>query len=225
MRRIVLLLTLVLTINLLWSQNEEWYNYELDSIISIDLPGEVFELDTIVKGLGMYQMFSYTESSSFMVGRMHLEREDLDTNLSKLPYDSESLNKFYEEWFQGFIKSMSYQLKSKDSIEKENLKGLKLKFMDSSGNPTGEGEFYLVNKCLYSFYYISETGFDEKEKELFFNSINIDTDRKISQFTGNSQSSRIGYILGEFSFYIIMILIIFFVIKKNRRKPKYDELV
>mgnify|MGYP003627171773 CR=1 FL=1 len=55
MRKIILLLTLVFMTNILSSQTQEWLTYELDSIISIEMPNDVFELDTIAQGIKMYQ--------------------------------------------------------------------------------------------------------------------------------------------------------------------------
>lgn len=219
MRKIILILTLVLSINTLSSQNQEWLYYDLDSIISIEMPGEVFELDTIAQGMRMYQIFSHTENSTFIVQKALLEKENENEALSKLPYDLISLKEQYEELIEGIASSNPYQLESKELIEKETFKGYRLKFRDSLNNPTYEGEFYLLNKHLYSFYYVSVENFNKTEKDLFLNSININTDQEISQYLGKSQGFRNGFLFGKYFFYILIAgAVIYFLVRRKKNK-------
>ena len=100
----------------------------------------------------------------------------------------------------------------------DKFKGYRLKFKDSVNNPTYEGELYLLNKHLYSFYYASTENFNKTEKDLFFNSIKINTNQKISQYLGKAQSYRIGYVFGKYFFYILIFGgIIYFLIKKKKK--------
>ena len=218
MRKIILLLTLVLTTNILSSQNQEWLTYELDSIISLEMPNDVFELDTIAQGMRMYQIYSHTENSTFIAQKALFEKENQNEDLSKLPYDLKSLKEQYNGIIDGIANSIPYELESKELIEKESFKGYRLKFKDSLNNPTYEGEFYLLNKHLYSFYYVSLESFDKNEKDLFFNSIKINTDQKISQYLGKAQSYRIGYVFGKYFFYILIFgVIIYFIVRKKKK--------
>lgn len=95
MRKIILLFILALLTNISYSQNQEWLTYDLDSIISIEMPNEVFELDTIAQGMRMYQIFSHTENSSFIAQKALFEKENINEALSKLPYDLKSLKEQY----------------------------------------------------------------------------------------------------------------------------------
>ena len=144
--------------------------YELDSIVSIDLPGEVYEMDTIVQGIRMYQIYSITKNSTCIVQKALFEKEHLNENLSNLPYDLKSLKKQYNGIADGMANSIPYELSSRELIEKENFKGYRLKFKDALNNPIYEVEFYLLNKHLYSFFYSDLENFDEDEKNVLFNS-------------------------------------------------------
>ena len=218
MRNIILLLTLVLSTNILSSQNQEWLTYELDSIISIEMPNEVFELDTIAQGIRMYQIYSHTENSTFIAQKALFEKENQNEDLSRLPYDLKSLKEQYNGIIDGIASSIPYELESKELIEKENFIGYRLKFKDSLNNPTYEVEFYLLNKHLYSFFYVGLENFDENEKDLLFKSIKINTDQKISQYLGKAQSYRIGYIFGKYFFYILIFgVIIYFIVRKKKK--------
>jgi len=218
MKNIILLLISVLSTNIISSQNQEWFSYDLDTIISIEMPGEAFELDTIAEGMRMYQIFSHTETATFLVQKTRFEKENQNEDLSNLPYDLISLKKQYNEMIKGIAKGIPYELESKEMIERDKFKGYRLRFKDSANNPTYESEIYLLNKHLYSFYYVSTEDFNKSEKELFFNSIKINTDHKISQFLGKAQSYRIGYVFGKFSFFILIFGgIVYFLIKKKKK--------
>lgn len=217
MRKIILILTLVLTTNIISSQSSEWLTYELDSIISIEMPNDVFELDTIAQGMRMYQIYSHTENSTFIAQKALFEKENQNEDLSKLPHNLESLKEQYTGLVDGISSSIPYELDSKELIEKDNFKGYKLKFKDSLNNPTYEVEFYLLNKHLYSFFYVGLENFDENEKDLLFKSIKINTDQKISQYLGKAQSYRIGYVFGKFLFYALIIGLVIYYIRTRRK--------
>jgi|SaaInlLV_10m_DNA_1039704.scaffolds.fasta_scaffold46277_1 hypothetical protein len=218
MRKIILLLTLVLTTNILSAQNQEWLSYDLDSIISIEMPNDVFELDTIAQGMRMYQIYSHTENSTFIAQKALFEKENQNEDLSKLPYDLKSLKEQYNGVINGISSGIPYELESKELIEKDKYKGYRLKFKDSLNNPTYEVEFYLLNKHLYSFFYVGLENFDTNEKDLFFNSIEINTDQKISQYLGKAQSYRIGYVFGKYFFYILIFGVIIYFIARKKKK-------
>ena len=48
MKKLILALTLIFSLNTTFSQTEEWLFYDFDSIVSIEMPGEVYEWDTIM---------------------------------------------------------------------------------------------------------------------------------------------------------------------------------
>ena len=55
------------------SQTKEWYNYKLDSIISLDMPYDVYEVDTIIDYNKIYQIYSEEKSARFIAQRCMLE--------------------------------------------------------------------------------------------------------------------------------------------------------
>lgn len=226
MKNILLLLAIVLSCNSLFGQENEWNTYELDSIISIDMPGDVYEMDTIIKGEKIYQLTSSIENSIFMAQRMLFEKNGLDKNLSKLPYDDESLEKTYDELISGITKAIPSKLKSKEKIEKNNFKGYCLLFVDSEEKPTFEYNLYLLDKYLYSFAYSNPASFNEIEKNEFINSIVINSKYEISQFNGTTPGYRLGYVSGKYFIYILGIIgiIIFVIIRKRRKKTTYNKV-
>lgn len=218
MKKLLLLLALVLTSFCLLSQKNVWLNYDFDSIISNKMPAEVFEIDTIMKGMRIYQVFAHTENATFIVQKSLFENESQNKELSRLPHDLEGLDKLYNETTNGIVQSIPFDLKLNESIDNGTFKGYRLRFQDSLNNSTYEIELYLLNRHLYSFYYVSLGDFDYNEKDLFFNSIRINTDEKISQFLGKSPSYRRGYLFAEYSLPILIIVgLIFFFVRRRKK--------
>ncbi len=217
MKKVLLLLAFVLTTNSIVSQNEEWLNYDLDSIISIKGGAEMIELDTIVQGMKMYQLYFHTENSSFIAQKTLFKNGSED--FSTLPYDLKSLKEQYKGVVDGMKSGIPYELETSRLVERQGFKGFRLRFKDSLNNPVYQGEIYLLNKNLYSFFYVSLADFSEIEKDLFFNSIKINTDKNISQYLGKSKEYRMGALFGKYFFYILLFgVIIYFVFIKKKKK-------
>ncbi len=203
---------MILSANFLLSQKQEWLNYDLDSLVSIKIPNKVFELDTIMEGAKMKQVYARVENSMFIAQKSLYEK-----NYTFLPYDLETLKEQYDAITKDIKKGVPYKLVLKKLIEKKNLKGCKLLFKDSLDNPTYEIEFYLLNRHLYHFYYVNPKNFNKKEKAAFFNTISINTDKKISQFFEEPISHKIGYILGRILGYILLFGIGYFIFRIIRK--------
>lgn len=213
-KKVILILTAVALTNLLISQTQDWFTYDVDSIISISMPNEVFEMDTTLKGVRIYQMSAHTGDATFVVQK-GLIQEDA----TLLPHDLESLEEDYIELIDGMAKSMPFNLTSKKLTSRETFKGYHLESRDSLGNFVFEGEIYLLNKHLYSFFYSSLENFDKSEKDQFLNSLKINSDQNISQYLGKSRIYRIGYLIGNNLLTILIIgAIMYFLIRKRKKK-------
>lgn len=185
----LILLTFLLYITSVEAQ-ENWLEYQLDSIITVSLPGEVYELDTIMENIEMYQIFSNLGNSTFVVQKTLFEKENQDEKTSNLPYDSESLNKQYQDVIRGIEGEISYTLVNTRQRKKDGFEGYQLLFEGDNSNINCEVRFYLLNKYLYTFFYLNEIDFDKLEQQRFYNSIQINTDYEISQFLGVSMLER-----------------------------------
>lgn len=218
MKKLLLVIILIFLIsNQLTSQNQKWLTYDLDSIISIEMPYEVYKLDTIASGIKMYQLYSHSEHSTFLVQKMPLEEEKQNDALSKLPYDEISLKNYYNDIIKGIETSIPYKLESKKSIENVTFKGYQLRFIDSLNLPKYEVKLYILNKHLYSFFYTSIEHFEQKDKDTFLNSIRINTSYDVNQYDGKPPSYRAGYVFGKTFFYILIFgTILYFIFRKKK---------
>lgn len=217
MRNIILLLAFLLSINILYSQDTEWTKYDLDSIISLDMPGDVFEMDSIINGIKMLQIFSRSENLAFVAQRALLEKNTKNGNLSRLPYDLKSLKEEYKGIMNGMIESIPYEYESKELIKKNGFTGYRLRFKNSMNDSIFEVEIYILNRYAYSFLFSGSKNLHENEKKLFFESIVINPNREVSQYLGKSKGYRVGYVFGKYFFYILLIAgIIYFVVRSKK---------
>jgi len=206
MKKKILIVLLILTFSSTFSQDVDWYEFDLDSIITVDLPEkEIFELDTVMKGVPIYQMFNYIENSVFIAQKTELEQNDSNENLSSLPYDLKSLNSYYQELSKGIVRTIPYKIDTIVEFKNKELFGYKLKFIDSLNSPVYEIDMFIINKHLYSFIYSNEVAFNQTEKKYFLNSFTIKDNTKINQFMGDSISYKIGYLLGNNIFLILIV--------------------
>lgn len=203
------------------SQNGNKTIYKFDSIVSLEVPNNYFETDTLVDGVPIHQIRFKTSTYNFIAQKVLFERDDQKESLSKLPYNHASLLDEYDRVIARMRNRIPYNFKSKELVEKEGFKGYNLKFTNNLDSLVYETEFYLLNKNLYTFYYASETNYNKHVKDSIFNSIAINTDNKISQYLGKPPKYRIGYVISTY-FFLTLILagIIIYTIKIYRKKQK-----
>ncbi|MFO7720222.1 MAG: hypothetical protein R6W85_07265 [Gillisia sp.] len=192
MKKILLLCIIVISSNNLWSQNI----YEIDSIISVKIPGEEIKIDSLKNNKIIIQFHSTIGNSEFLVQKELFENDSINIYDSNLPYDLKSLGKYYKSLAKTYVNNSKFKLESEKLIEKDSLKGYHLKFKDSSNSSIYEIEYFLINKYIYSFEYKTNTEFENIEKEPFFNSIKIKSDKKLNQFTGKTQVQKSAYNFG-----------------------------
>jgi hypothetical protein len=220
MKSIILLFALTLSTNVLLSQNQEFQTYDLSPIVSIGISGEVFELDTASQGVNIYTISFRIENSNFIAQKFIIVDEDMES----LPYDLPSLEKRYNGVIDGFIGDMNYELSSKELVTKYTFKGHHLKLVDESKKTVVEVEIYLLNNETYMFSYMNTEDFDEKEKDLFLNSIKINSDEKISQYLGTPQDARMAHEMGNIIGKVLLFgIVVYFMIKALRKRKSQSK--
>lgn len=202
-----------------FSQNNEGTTYKFDSIVSLNVPKNFTQVDTLVDGVKIHQISFKTNTYNFIAQKVLFQDESQKESLSRLPYNEASLIDEYNRVIAGMKNKIPYTFKSKELIEKEDFKGYNLKFANKLDSLAYEVEFYLLNKNLYTFYYASETHFDRHVKDSIFNSITINTNHDISQYLGKPPKYRIGYVIATYFFLSLMLVgFIIYLIKMYRKK-------
>ncbi|CAH8282720.1 hypothetical protein EV196_101575 [Mariniflexile fucanivorans] len=219
MKKLYILFFILIT-STLTAQNSEMISYKLDDLVSLDVPKNFVESDTIVDGVEIHQIRFKTKTFNFIVQKVLFENEDQKESLSRLPYDYTSLIDEYNRVIARMRYRVPYYLKSKTLVEKEGFTGYNLKFANDLETPTYEAEFYLLNKNLYTFFYASDTQFNNDVKTELFNSVKINTKQDISQYLGKPPKYRYGYVLATYFFlslFVIWVIIISIKIYRKKR--------
>lgn len=182
MRVKITVLLLFIFLQKINSQNEDWNTYDLDSIVSIDMPFTVYEIDTIIDFNKQYQIYSINESSKFTVQKLYIEKSYSNIEMPPLPKDSESLKKYYLNIIWTLDEMISYKMDDYYPIQKNNLKGYEIVYVDENDTPVQQIVLILVNKNLYNFSYVNKTGLNEFDKNSFFNSISFNDAKELRQY-------------------------------------------
>ena len=83
--KFTIILGLVLSSFTLKAQDANWYEYEMENV-KIDFPTrEVYQLDTVINGLSLKQLYAQIDNSTFLVQKLLAESGISDKNLSSLP--------------------------------------------------------------------------------------------------------------------------------------------
>lgn len=210
MKKIFLLL--ILLSNTIYSQTK------IDKFVSIQFPGKVVKLDTIVKGLRVENFISQTGNETFIVQKTILD--SIGNDLNSLPSDLKSLKKTYRGSIQGYsnsLKAMNLQIadSSQFMIDKFLCYNVVSK---NENNKNAESNFLVLNEYLYIISYFNLVDFNEKSKSNFLTSIKIDSKLNPSQTIGNPTSYKIGYIFGKIFFFLVLIGIAIYFVKKKKKK-------
>jgi hypothetical protein len=190
MKKKILLCLILISVNTLCSQN----NYEIDSLVSVNIPGKDIKIDTLLNENLKFQ--SNIENSEFSVQKELIENDSISGIDSKLPYDLESLENYYRTLANDFVNGTNLNLEFEKIIKKNNFKGYHLKFSDINSNSIYEIEYFILNKKFYLFSYINDKESDRNDNDIFFNSIKINSNKKITQFSGKSPIEKSAYNLG-----------------------------
>ena len=210
-------ISLIAFSGLIHSQQDNWRTYRLD------LPDEMFVMDTTMRGIKIHTLFSKVNNSTFIAQKTQFEDDDINKNLSELPYDSASLEKVYNGVIEGMVNRLAKKLKSKESVTYDTFKGYHLAFADSTGILTYEVEFYLLNNYLYSLIYTNNVDSSSVESDRFFKSLKIMKTANVTQFAGQEPGYRFGYRFAMFFLAIPVILLILLIRHNKSRKSKRAE--
>jgi hypothetical protein len=217
--KVTLILLFALVYKISFSQTEEWNTYDFDSIVSIDMPFDVYETDTIQDNRKLLQMFSSNDTVSFVAQKLYLGKLYSNIETEPLPHDNKSLEKRYNDIISVFIEGFPYELENTKAIKYYNLKGYKLLFKNKKGLPIQEINLIIVNKYLYNFSYTNINGLKEIDKKYFFESITFNKEKELSQFIKSPYSNYKIFIL---TLFIILLLSFFLRLKPKNKKQKND---
>lgn len=165
-----------------FSQDEDWYSYEFDSILSVNLPGEVYERDTIHDGRKAFELFTANDSIQFSVKRVYIGKVYENDPNNFLPKDRKGLKELYQT-----LAYMSSEIRGQDPITsrtftKDNLLGYKVAFEGNDEYPYSETHSFLINKNMYLFEYSNAVGFDSINQNFFFDSLYFDDGYELIQY-------------------------------------------
>ena len=173
------------------SQTKEWYNYKLDSIISLDMPYDVYEVDTIIDYNKIYQIYSEEKSARFIAQKMYVGKQYSNIESLKLPINKKSLDLFYNEIINTLEVMIDGNFDYKKRIENYSIKGYEIGFSDNQGLNIHQIRLYYLNKYVYSFSYVDEKGIDKKDKDIFFDSISFNKELELLQYPKKSLSKKL----------------------------------
>lgn len=165
-----------------FNQSKDWQTYDLDSIVFLDMPFNVYELDTIIELKKYYKIYSNKDSSEFVAQKIYVGKSYSNIETHPLPKDFESLKKYYLDFIWAFEEITEYKMQDYKLIQKNNLKGYEILFVNNEDILVQQIVLFLVNKNLYLFSYINENGLNEFDKKTFFNNINFDDSVDLSQY-------------------------------------------
>lgn len=216
--KLKIILGLLLIPFTLIGQETNWYEFELENI-KIDFPTEeVYQLDTIVKGVRLNQLYTQIGNSTLIIQKLPAESSTKDKNLSSLPYNYESLIEYYEGVIDGAKESSKAEKTKKEEIKLGELIGYKSIIYTDIEKPVIESRTFLAgNDLIMLSIYNPEKELNDI-KEAFFSSVNLDGLDSLKQYTGKSKAYRQGYVFGKLFFYAILGIGIFFLIRTLRKK-------
>ncbi|MCW5518808.1 hypothetical protein J1N09_03095 [Aureitalea sp. L0-47] len=212
--RHLLIFLLVLSSSSVFSQNNEWYEFDLDTVLSFSMPSnEIMVHDTIAQGFTVKAMSLNIDNHNFVAQRMNKTKK-VEKELSTLPHDSASLNDFYLKLIDGMQESIPYRIINKKSFLENGLTGYFVSFGNEQGEPVFDSKIYQLGKETYTLSYVNYEDFDESIRDNFHNSIRINNIESISQYEGTETSVRIAYALGKYvGGGVFLILLIFAAVK------------
>ena len=165
-----------------YSQNEQWFDFELNSNVNFKLPSENANLfDSEQDGIKMYELSAEKNGIVYSGNKILIGDSSLPNNLNEL-------KSIYDEAIPNISKNYPNTIVSKNDIEKNELKGQKMTITDSNGIRLYESEVYLINNNLFLFNCISKDDSDIKESDYFFNQISLPKKSEIRQLTGKSNN-------------------------------------
>ena len=195
-----------------FSQNQQWYDFELDSLVRFKLPAENASLfDSIQNNIKMYELTAEKNGIVYGGNKIYVRDEGL-------PNSIDDLKSLYDETIPSDTKSFLNTIVNKQEVVKNGFIGQKVTLTDSIGNRVYESEIYLLNNHLFLFNCISKDNSDIIDSDYFFEQISLPKNSEIKQLTGKSNFMRfISIFKTEIMILIgfIALVIGIIVVKKN----------
>ena len=214
---ILWVIALTLQSNVASSQNSDWYQFDIDSIVSIQFPtSQVYELDTVINRVRLYQLRADVSNSSLSMQKLRMGRF---TEEYSLPKDSLDLMKFYDGVIKGLTNKSGFQKKEDYLAKKGQYYGKRVELQNIEGN-TLIAEMYLLNDYLYKVLYLSDSSFNKEEQNDFMNSFVINNNAPVSQFKQEPTAFSIGFLIGKLSSYLLMIAFVIWLIMRFIKSRK-----
>ncbi len=216
--KLTIILGLILRSFSLIGQDYNWYEYELENV-KVEFPTEeVYQLDTVINGLKINQLYTQIDKSTFIIQKMLAENSISDKNLSSLPHNYQSLIEYYEGVVEGARKRYQAEDVQKEEIKIGDLIGYKCLIFNEIENPLVESRIFLVGDDLIMLsVYNPEKSLIAVNNE-FLNSINLENIDSLEQYSGQSRAYKFGYLIGQFAIYAILGIGLFFIVKLFRKK-------
>lgn len=193
---------------------------KVDEFLKVKFPCDVIKKDTLISNINVLNY--YCENNGEIYSLQRIIVDSIQDGLNSLPSDLESLKKFYIGAEKGFTESMSkngFKLYNSKEFAIDKYLGLQASYSNPNTNSKViESRFILLNEYMYSIMYMSNTSFNETNKNNFLNSLKINTSKNPQQFPGNSTEYKIGYVVGQFAVFGLFIFGIVLLIKYLRRK-------
>ncbi|MEI7980890.1 MAG: hypothetical protein WCI71_04510 [Bacteroidota bacterium] len=193
---------------------------KIDELVSVNLPGNVEIFDTIIEKLKLFR-FQSTNGTQYF-GVIKMEIDSIKNQPYDFPYDLKSLEDAYHNLMADFIEQFSViglVVRDSTSVKFDQFIGYQIRFKDpESGKPNGQSLILMLDKNVYTLFYMDKINFNETVKNDFFNSLTIDKQWHPKQMTGTSGSVKIAGKLGALAGIVLIIVLFIYLIRKSKKK-------
>lgn len=201
-------------------QESDWFEYELEDL-TISFPTEeVYQLDTLVNDLRLRQLYADVENMIFFIQLLPAEQDPEDKNFSELPYDEESLLKYYDGATEGTSNAINAANVTGKKINYQGLIGYQAMYLDQEDKIAVESKTFLVEDMLIVVSVYNPITEKTAITEAFFESLDLSKLKSKSQFTGKSWAYRRGYLVGQMLFYLLagggLLFLIVYLVRKGQ---------
>ena len=213
--KIKIVLILISFYKLSFSQTEEWAIYDFDSLVSLEMPFDTYEADTIINYKKIHQIYSSRDSSVYIVQKIYLDKVYSNIETPTLPHDEDSLEKIYLNTIWAFRELIEHHLEYKKPIQEYGLKGYELSFKNLNNVSIQKTKLFFVNKYLYIFTYTDANGLNEDNENIFFESIFFNAQSGLNQYPNALTNRSKNFVIALF---IILILSFIFRFKPTKKR-------
>jgi hypothetical protein len=181
----------------------------IDSIFSVDVPGELGMNETTLKEVQVKSFHGVINSEHFIAVRA--ENIILDKGL--LVEDEDALARFYFSqitFSQEIMKGLQFEFVDTSMIKIQGFVAMKATYIDEvSKNKSAESICLQLNGIVYTLTYVNKVDFVEEYKNLFFDSIVLLNPEKSTQFIVKNDSKIFGPILKLIVTVLILVSILY----------------